>query len=96
MKGVSRCVRDDRSVPAASPGRRRLVRGLWDYEIVGVNRAEIRAAVQLGDMTLLSVGRRRRMGYLNIPTDSSVHWFAGDGHFLVFDHAEEVYEALRG
>jgi hypothetical protein len=24
-----------------------------------------------------------------------VHWFAGEGHFLVFDHAEEVYAALR-
>lgn len=23
------------------------------------------------------------------------HWFPGEGHFLVFDHAEEVYAALR-
>src|SRR3954468_19360054 len=23
------------------------------------------------------------------------HWFAGEGHFLVFDHAREVYRALR-
>ena len=27
--------------------------------------------------------------------DSSLHWFPGEGHFLVFDHAEEVYAALR-
>jgi pimeloyl-ACP methyl ester carboxylesterase len=27
--------------------------------------------------------------------DSSPHWFPGEGHFLVFDHAEEVYAALR-
>ncbi len=25
---------------------------------------------------------------------STVHWFGGEGHFLVFDHAEEVYAAL--
>ncbi|MCZ2848555.1 alpha/beta fold hydrolase [Modestobacter sp. VKM Ac-2978] len=25
----------------------------------------------------------------------SAHWFAGEGHFLVFDHAEEVHAALR-
>ncbi len=23
------------------------------------------------------------------------HWFSGEGHFLVFDHAEQVYAALR-
>jgi pimeloyl-ACP methyl ester carboxylesterase len=27
--------------------------------------------------------------------DCSVRWFPGEGHFLVFDHAEEVYAALR-
>ena len=27
--------------------------------------------------------------------DSSAHWFAGEGHFLVFDHAEEIYAKLR-
>ncbi|WP_448628308.1 alpha/beta fold hydrolase [Geodermatophilus sp. URMC 64] len=26
---------------------------------------------------------------------ASLHWFAGEGHFLVFDHAREVYAALR-
>ncbi|RFU20835.1 alpha/beta fold hydrolase [Geodermatophilus marinus] len=26
----------------------------------------------------------------------SAHWFPGEGHFLVFDHAERVYAALRG
>ncbi len=25
----------------------------------------------------------------------TAHWFPGEGHFLVFDHAEEVYAALR-
>ena len=25
----------------------------------------------------------------------TTHWFPGEGHFLVFDHAEEVYAALR-
>jgi pimeloyl-ACP methyl ester carboxylesterase len=25
----------------------------------------------------------------------TAHWFAGEGHFLVFDHAEEVHAALR-
>ncbi|TYP81103.1 alpha/beta fold hydrolase [Blastococcus xanthinilyticus] len=28
--------------------------------------------------------------------DSSGHWLAGEGHFLVFDHAEEIYRTLRG
>jgi pimeloyl-ACP methyl ester carboxylesterase len=27
--------------------------------------------------------------------DSTAHWFPGEGHFLVFDHAEEVYAALH-
>ncbi|MFD2091102.1 alpha/beta fold hydrolase [Blastococcus deserti] len=27
--------------------------------------------------------------------DCAVHWFPGEGHFLVFDHAQEVYAALR-
>jgi pimeloyl-ACP methyl ester carboxylesterase len=27
--------------------------------------------------------------------DCSAHWFPGEGHFLVFDHAEEIYAALR-
>jgi len=27
--------------------------------------------------------------------DASAHWFAGEGHFLVFDHAEEIYAKLR-
>jgi hypothetical protein len=27
--------------------------------------------------------------------DCTAHWFRGEGHFLVFDHAEEVYAALR-
>jgi pimeloyl-ACP methyl ester carboxylesterase len=26
---------------------------------------------------------------------SSAHWFPGEGHFLVFDHAPEIYAALR-
>jgi pimeloyl-ACP methyl ester carboxylesterase len=26
--------------------------------------------------------------------DCTAHWFRGEGHFLVFDHAEEVYAAL--
>ena len=26
--------------------------------------------------------------------DSSGHWLAGEGHFLVFDHAEEIYRTL--
>ncbi|MGY1710870.1 alpha/beta fold hydrolase [Geodermatophilus sp. SYSU D00758] len=26
----------------------------------------------------------------------SAHWFPGEGHFLVYDHAERVYAALRG
>ena len=26
--------------------------------------------------------------------DCSAHWLSGEGHFLVFDHAEEVYAAL--
>jgi len=38
----------------------------------------------------------RRVAYRNIPTDSSVRWIAGEGHFLVFDHAEQVYGALGG
>jgi pimeloyl-ACP methyl ester carboxylesterase len=25
----------------------------------------------------------------------TMHWFPGEGHFLVFDHAEEIYAALR-
>ncbi|TQN42794.1 pimeloyl-ACP methyl ester carboxylesterase [Blastococcus colisei] len=25
----------------------------------------------------------------------TAHWFPGEGHFLVFDHAEEIYAALR-
>jgi len=25
----------------------------------------------------------------------SAHWYPGEGHFLVFDHAEEIYSALR-
>jgi pimeloyl-ACP methyl ester carboxylesterase len=25
----------------------------------------------------------------------SAHWFPGEGHFLVFDHADEIYAALR-
>ena len=25
----------------------------------------------------------------------TAHWLAGEGHFAVFDHAEEVYAALR-
>jgi hypothetical protein len=28
--------------------------------------------------------------------NSATHWFAGEGHFLVFDHAAQVYAALRG
>ena len=28
--------------------------------------------------------------------DCTGHWFAGEGHFLVFDHAREVYGALLG
>ena len=24
----------------------------------------------------------------------TAHWFPGEGHFLVFDHAEEVYRRL--
>jgi pimeloyl-ACP methyl ester carboxylesterase len=28
--------------------------------------------------------------------DCSARWFPGEGHFLVFDHAEPVYAALRG
>jgi hypothetical protein len=28
--------------------------------------------------------------------DCAAHWFAGEGHFLVFDHAAEVYGALLG
>jgi pimeloyl-ACP methyl ester carboxylesterase len=27
--------------------------------------------------------------------DATVHWFAGEGHFAVFDHAAEVYAALH-
>jgi pimeloyl-ACP methyl ester carboxylesterase len=27
--------------------------------------------------------------------NASAHWFAGEGHFLVFDHAEEIYRRLR-
>ena len=27
--------------------------------------------------------------------DCSAHWFPGEGHFLVFDHAREVYAALH-
>ena len=27
--------------------------------------------------------------------DATGHWFPGEGHFLVFDHAEQVYAALR-
>jgi pimeloyl-ACP methyl ester carboxylesterase len=27
--------------------------------------------------------------------DASAHWFAGEGHFLVFDHAEEIYRRLQ-
>jgi pimeloyl-ACP methyl ester carboxylesterase len=27
--------------------------------------------------------------------DCSAHWLGGEGHFFVFDHAEEVYAALR-
>ncbi|WP_324278319.1 alpha/beta hydrolase [Blastococcus brunescens] len=27
--------------------------------------------------------------------DCTAHWFPGEGHFLVFDHAEEIYAALR-
>jgi pimeloyl-ACP methyl ester carboxylesterase len=27
--------------------------------------------------------------------NSSPHWLAGEGHFLVFDHAEDVYAALQ-
>jgi pimeloyl-ACP methyl ester carboxylesterase len=27
--------------------------------------------------------------------DCTAHWFPGEGHFLVFDHAEKVYAALR-
>ena len=26
--------------------------------------------------------------------DCSAHWVAGEGHFLVFDHAEEIYRSL--
>jgi pimeloyl-ACP methyl ester carboxylesterase len=26
---------------------------------------------------------------------AQAHWFPGEGHFLVFDHAEEVYSELR-
>ena len=26
--------------------------------------------------------------------DCSAHWLAGEGHFLVFDHAEEIYAQL--
>ncbi|MGY1915338.1 alpha/beta fold hydrolase [Blastococcus sp. SYSU DS0973] len=26
----------------------------------------------------------------------TAHWLGGEGHFFVFDHAEEVYAALRG
>ncbi|MGY1706593.1 alpha/beta fold hydrolase [Geodermatophilus sp. SYSU D00697] len=28
--------------------------------------------------------------------DCTPHWAAGEGHFFVFDHAEEVYATLRG
>src|SRR5438309_981885 len=28
--------------------------------------------------------------------DCTPHWFPGEGHFLVFDHAPEVYGALLG
>jgi pimeloyl-ACP methyl ester carboxylesterase len=28
--------------------------------------------------------------------DCSAHWLSGEGHFLVFDHAEEIYAALKG
>ncbi|HEY4632087.1 MAG TPA: alpha/beta hydrolase, partial [Blastococcus sp.] len=27
--------------------------------------------------------------------DCTAHWFPGEGHFLVFDHAEKVYATLR-
>jgi pimeloyl-ACP methyl ester carboxylesterase len=27
---------------------------------------------------------------------STVHWIPGEGHFFVFDHAAQVYAALRG
>jgi pimeloyl-ACP methyl ester carboxylesterase len=27
--------------------------------------------------------------------NASAHWFAGEGHFLVFDHAEEIYRRLQ-
>lgn len=27
--------------------------------------------------------------------DCTAHWFPGEGHFLVFDHAREIYAALR-
>jgi pimeloyl-ACP methyl ester carboxylesterase len=28
--------------------------------------------------------------------DCTAHWFPGEGHFLVFDHAREVYGTLLG
>jgi pimeloyl-ACP methyl ester carboxylesterase len=80
-----------RNGPAALAEDRALLFRPWGFPL-----ASVRQHVHIWHGTqdwMVPAALGRALGAM-LPR-ASVHWFAGEGHFLVFDHAAEVYAALR-